>query len=50
MHECPECGQVCDCCGDDTWNDLESRVCTHKCEEREDDGLFCDGDGNREAG
>lgn len=19
MHECPECGQVCDCDGEDTW-------------------------------
>ena len=21
MHECPNCGQACDCIGDDTWDD-----------------------------
>lgn len=20
MHECPDCGMVCDCDGEDTWN------------------------------
>lgn len=27
MHECPECGQACDCDGDDTWMDTDD--CTH---------------------
>ena len=35
MHECPECGQDCDCDGEDTWNDIGSLDwlnCTHDCE------------------
>lgn len=32
MHECPNCGQVCDCIGDDTWDSLESLECRHECE------------------
>lgn len=44
MHECPNCGQACDCCGDDLWNDLEAADCTHECEESElDDDGFQDG-------
>jgi hypothetical protein len=32
MHECPDCGQVCDCTGDDTWMDCESDTCEHECD------------------
>ena len=24
MHECPECGQACDCDGEDTWHEWDS--------------------------
>jgi hypothetical protein len=37
MHECPDCGMVCDCIGDDTWNDAESWQCEHVCDEYYDD-------------
>ena len=33
MHECPDCGQVCDCIGDDTWDSSESAYCCHECDE-----------------
>lgn len=33
MHECPNCGQACDCIGDDTWDDNESAHCRHECED-----------------
>jgi hypothetical protein len=33
MHECPNCGQACDCIGDDTWMDSESLYCQHDCED-----------------
>jgi hypothetical protein len=36
MHECPNCGQACDCIGDDTWNDLEALECECQCEFLED--------------
>lgn len=39
MHECPECGQACDCIGDDTWNVLESAHCTHDCDYDYDDKI-----------
>ena len=32
MHECPDCGQVCDCDGEDTWYDWDSSEvedCSH---------------------
>lgn len=32
MHECPNCGQACDCVGDDTWNDMEAEECQCDCE------------------
>ena len=35
MHECLECGQTCDCDGDDTWMDTDD--CTHECEVEDDD-------------
>lgn len=40
MHECPECGQACDCDGEDTWNDIGSSDwlnCSHECEFDDDD-------------
>jgi hypothetical protein len=36
MHECPECGQACDCDGEDVWNDYASLDCEHDCEDEED--------------
>lgn len=36
MHECPECGQACDCDGEDVWNDYAGRTCRHDCEDEED--------------
>ena len=36
MHECPRCGQACDCIGDDLWNDLEAEFCECECEWLED--------------
>ena len=38
MHECPDCGQACDCDGEDLWNDAAARECTHGCEEGDDEG------------
>lgn len=30
MHECPECGQACDCDGEDTWFDWPHNAnCRH---------------------
>lgn len=31
MHECPNCGQACDCIGDDTWSDTEALECRCDC-------------------
>jgi hypothetical protein len=36
MHECPNCGQACDCIGDDTWDDTEAAECECQCEWLED--------------
>jgi hypothetical protein len=33
MHECPDCGQACDCVGDDVWDDSEAQRCTCECDE-----------------
>jgi len=38
MHECPECGQACDCDGEDTWFDNYTN-CEHECDEWEEDNL-----------
>lgn len=35
-HDCPECGEVCFCDGDDTWFD-DADDCTHNCEPEEGD-------------
>lgn len=42
MHECPQCGQACDCDGEDVWHDYPYNLnCTHECEdEDEDEGSF----------
>lgn len=32
MHECPECYQMCDCDGDDLYNDAESEYCECACD------------------
>jgi hypothetical protein len=43
MHDCPDCGQACDCDGEDTWNeDVED--CVHNCEldDVDDDDLGID--------
>jgi len=45
MHECPGCGQACDCIGDDTWDDTEAWHCQCTCEwlrdnTDEDDGIM----------
>jgi hypothetical protein len=37
MHECPECGQACDCDGEDTWMTSAANDCTHGCDEPDDD-------------
>ncbi len=39
MHECPDCGQVCTCDGDDTWMDSESENCAHEHDDLTDDDL-----------
>jgi hypothetical protein len=36
MHDCPECGLVCDCDGEDTWNDAAAQNCTHYCGDDEE--------------
>lgn len=42
MHECPICGQACDCCGDDLWNDAEAANCEHDCGEMYSEDYDCD--------
>ena len=39
MHDCPECGQACDCDGEDTWNSgpWVYLHCQHDCDPEEDD-------------
>lgn len=37
MHDCPYCEQACDCDGEDTWFDEPEDICTHDCEEEEED-------------
>lgn len=36
MHECPFCGQVCDCDSDDTWLSVPDD-CPHVCADDYDD-------------
>jgi len=48
MHECPICGQTCDCDGEDTWFSYPYNLdCTCNCEEERDadeDDLMPDDD------
>jgi hypothetical protein len=46
MHECPRCGQACDCIGDDLWNAAEAEFCECDCEDED----FCDFDGDDDFG
>ena len=32
MHECSECGNSCDCDGEDLWYDTAPDECDHECE------------------
>ena len=48
MHECPRCGQACDCIGDDLWCDAEAEFCECDCEDEDDD--LCDFDGDDDFG
>ena len=42
MHECPECGQACDCDGEDTWHEWDSGE-AEDCE-CDHEGFSADGD------
>ena len=37
MHSCPDCGQACDCDGEDTWIDENEDDCVHECQPDPDD-------------
>jgi hypothetical protein len=37
MHECPFCGDVCDCDCDDTWGLPVPDDCPHVCNDTDDD-------------
>lgn len=39
MHECPRCGNVCDCDMEDTWFEAYPEGCSHDCEDEVDDDL-----------
>lgn len=43
MHECPRCGQACDCDGEDLWHSYPAREvleCTCECEDMEEEYGF----------
>jgi hypothetical protein len=45
MHECVNCGQVCDCDDEDTWYDIPPAWCVCECEDMDiDDWLDDDSD------
>lgn len=57
MHDCHDCGEPCDCDGDDVWNDaFPSADCLCGCEpsddrddeDGKDDDLWIDDDGEDE--
>ncbi len=55
MHDCPDCGQACDCDGEDTWFDWDSDAAMEcecdcvVCEEFDEDSyLYDDEDGDVE--
>ncbi len=33
MHDCLDCGQACDCDGEDTWFDDPPDDCAHGCDD-----------------
>ena len=37
MHSCPECGQACDCDGEDIELESSEDDCVHECDTEEDD-------------
>ena len=37
MHDCSNCGQVCDCDGEDFFYDNPPPDCSHECDEEEED-------------
>jgi hypothetical protein len=42
MHDCPECGEACDCDGEDTWFENYPN-CAHQCAEEDDDDVLSNG-------
>lgn len=42
MHECPFCGELCDCDLDDTWDLPVPDDCPHVCSEYDDDDVVND--------
>lgn len=45
MHECPNCGQACDCDDEDLWHEFdepEVEECCHECEEFDDEEDYDD--------
>jgi hypothetical protein len=41
MHECPSCGIVCDCDGEDTWMSWPGNAdCEHVCEDDDYDDEY----------
>ena len=41
MHECPFCGEVCDCDMDDTWGLPVPKDCPHVCKDDNDNYDNC---------
>ena len=44
MHPCPECGEYCDCDGEDLHHDVAPDDCAHECPPEDDDDLDYDDD------
>ena len=45
MHECPECGQMCDCDGEDIfwdWDTEPAEECTHACDPYNEEDSLCE--------
>jgi hypothetical protein len=46
MHECPECGQACDCDGEDTWfENVTDCACTCWIDDMDEDEFWDDVEG-----
>jgi hypothetical protein len=46
MHECPDCGQACDCDGEDTWfSIIDPEDCECPCLDEEEEDCDDDYDG-----